>query len=103
MKWEIYDKEIDNKMSEFSKYIVVVSREHVCLLDKYNIPYRFFSNALNECYFVRDGKGLKKKRFNDLQVQEIKELHSNGLSYRVLANKFNCSTRTIYLILNDLY
>lgn len=103
MKWEVYDNEVENKISDFSKYVVIVNREYQHLLDRYNIPYSFCSDAFKECYFVRDGKGKKKKRFSDVEVQKIKELHSNGLSYRSLSSKFNCSTRTIYFILKDLY
>lgn len=103
LKWKLNNKIIDNKISDLAENVVMVSKEDIWLLQKHNIPYFTFSDESKKCLFIRDGKGKKKKRFNDLQVQEIKKLYSEGLSYRVLANKFNCSTRTIYLILKDLY
>ncbi len=34
-------------------------------------------------------------KFTDTQVKEIQELRRNGMIYRLIADKFNCSRRTI--------
>lgn len=100
-KWKIYDEEVENKISEIDKMAVIVSREYIEKLEEFKIPYDFFSEEVKKCYFVR--RGVKKKRFSKEQCKIIKEEKANGLTYKELSFRYNCSTRTIYQILRDEY
>lgn len=101
--WKINNEFIENKISEIDKYVVVVDRKYINELNKYNIPYQFFSEDIKKCFIIRDGRGMRKKRFNENDIKEIKDKYVNGSSYRNLAREYDCSTRTIYMILKDKY
>ncbi|MGV3027096.1 helix-turn-helix domain-containing protein [Clostridium thermobutyricum] len=101
--WKFKDELIENKISEIDKYVVLVDRKYMNELDKYNIPYNGFSENFKKCFIVRDGRGMRKKRFNENDIKEIKDKYVNGSSYRNLAREYDCSTRTIYEILKDKY
>ncbi|HFL3644404.1 TPA: helix-turn-helix domain containing protein, partial [Clostridioides difficile] len=52
-------------------------------------------------YVVTQGK--KPKRFNLEDIKNIKKDLDNGISLRKCATKWNCSTRTIQDIKNNIY
>ncbi|WP_283699259.1 hypothetical protein [Clostridium perfringens] len=83
-KWKIYNDEIENKISEIDKRAVIVSREYIEKLEKFKIPYDFFSESVKECYFVR--RGVKKKRFSEEQCNIIKSQKESGMSYKELSH-----------------
>lgn len=103
MKWNIFNKKINNNFFDLDNTIVMVDKKYVEQLKLHNIPYSNFSEDAKKCVFIRNGQGCKPKKFNDNYVKIINQEHKNGLSYRILAKKYNCSTRTIYQILNDKY
>lgn len=101
-KWHLFDGElIENNLKEIADRYVIVKKENINLLNQNNIPYEVFSDDIQKCSFVR--RGVKKKRFGPLKCSYIKSLKSKGYSYRALAEKFNCSTRTIQDIVKDKY
>lgn len=105
MRWKLDDNEIiENTFRELDEKVVFVNKKYISLLIKHKIPFKCFSNKAKECVFVRNGRGKKRKRFNDFHIKEIKIKYQNGLSsYRKLAVEYDCSTRTIYQILKDKY
>ncbi|OOB74973.1 hypothetical protein AXF41_13680 [Clostridium haemolyticum] len=104
MHWKLDDEIIENTFVELDKKIVMVNKKYISLLIKNKIPFNYFSNKAKKCVFVRNGRGKKKKRFNDNDIEKIKTKYKNGLSsYRKLAAEYDCSTRTIYQILKDKY
>lgn len=48
-------------------------------------------------------KAKKPKRFNLEDIKNIKKDLDNGISLRKCATKWNCSTRTIQDIKNNIY
>lgn len=100
-KWYLCGEIINNKVEEIDKRVVVVKREYIAELEKHNIPYYFFSNAVKRCYLIR--QGVKKKRFSKEECEEIKKKKINGATYRSLALEYSCSTRTINKILKNKY
>ena len=103
MKWKIFGRSINNNFNDLNNEIIVVNKKYVDLLNKHNIPYNNFSEEVKKCFFIRNGKGNKPKKFNENLTKIINEEHKKGLSYRILARKYDCSTRTIYQILNNKY
>lgn len=100
-KWKLFDEPIENNLKEFADRTVLVKKEYINLLEQNNIPYDTFSEEVQKCYFVR--RGVKKKRFGPVKCSYIIHLKNNGESYRSLAAKFNCSTRTIQDIVKGKY
>ncbi|MDU8990775.1 MAG: hypothetical protein E7H54_16600 [Clostridium perfringens] len=101
-KWKLDGEEINNTFKDIDNIVVMVKKEHISKLDKYEIPYLPFSEEAKKCQFIRMGK--KKKRFNEEECKKIKEEHLiNGKSYRKLAKEYECSTKIIYQILKDKY
>lgn len=100
-KWTLFDEPIENKLKECADRAVLVKKEYIKLLEQNHIPYETFSEEAQKCYFVK--RGVKKKRFNPIQCNLIKHLKNDGASYRALAAKFNCSTRTIQDIVKGKY
>lgn len=99
--WSYDDEVVLNKLGEISKISVLVDMKYLDKLKEFNIPYWEFSDKAKDCYFVR--VGAKPKRFGSDEVDKIKQDNKNGLSYRKLAKKYDCSTSTIYEILNNKY
>lgn len=92
--------DIENRLIEFNKYLVVVEVEYIEALKSNNIPFRCFYDHEN-FYLCRQGR--KKKKFNDEQIQAILKDIENGLSIRKCATKYKCSTKTIQNIKLNRY
>lgn len=90
--------EIENKLSELNKYVVVVETKYIDKLKEANIPIKVFPS---DYFIVKQGK--KNKKFTEEQQEKIKEELENGLSIRKCATKYNCSTRTIQNIKQNKY
>ncbi|EIA15597.1 hypothetical protein [Clostridium perfringens] len=100
-KWQIFNEEVENKISEIDERVVIVSKEHLEKLKEYDIPFYTFSEKIKKCYFVN--RGVKKKRFSKEQCNIIKNQKESGMSYKELSYKYECSTRTIYQIIKGKY
>ena len=100
-KWELEGKVIKNKIDEVDKIMVLVNRNYIKELEKYDIPYSSFSEDIKKWYFVK--RGIKNKRFSKADCEIVKQRKSKGESYRSLAKELKCSTKTIYQILKDKY
>lgn len=70
------------------------------IIQKYRVYFTSDEEPKSQMFFV---KKVKKKRFNQEQVEIIKKEHENGSSYRFLSNKYKCSTKTIYEIISGKY
>ena len=90
--------EIENKINELNKYVVVVETKYIDKLKMANIPIKVFPN---DYFLVKQGK--KNKKFTEEQQEKIKEELENGLSIRKCATKYNCSTSTIQKIKQNKY
>lgn len=88
-------------IKELDEKIVMVNKEHLERLKKYDIPYIEFTEENKEYFLVR--RGIKKKKFNKKLCNEIKKKRKQGKTYRKLAFEYDCSTRTISEILKDEY
>lgn len=99
--WDCNGEVVSNKLDEINKRFIMVDLKYLDKLKELNIPYCNFSDKAKDCYIVRVGS--KPKRFKIDEVDKIKQDNKNGLSYRKLAEKYNCSTSTIYEILNNKY
>lgn len=89
---------IDNKITELNKHIVIVDVKYIDRLKECGIPFSQFQEGY---YIVKQGK--KPKKFNEEQVQQIKQDLDDGLSIRKAANKHKCSTRTIQDMIKNIY
>lgn len=92
--------QMDNRIDELNKYVVLVEKEYIDQLENAKIPFKQFT--CKDYYIVRRGK--KKKKFNEEQIKQIKlDLFENGLSIRKAADKYKTSTRIIQDIKQDKY
>lgn len=80
--------------------IYKMNDEEKRIIQKYRVYFISEEEPKSQMFFV---KKVKKKRFNPKQVQIIKKEHEKGSSYRFLANKYKCSTKTIYEIISGKY
>lgn len=81
------------------KEFVLVEKKDINELDNSNIKYIDLEDK--QYYVVTQGK--KPKRFNLEDIKNIKKDLDNGISLRKCATKWNCSTRTIQDIKNNIY
>ncbi|HEL2881225.1 helix-turn-helix domain containing protein [Clostridioides difficile] len=81
------------------KEFVLVEKKNINELDNSNIKYIDLRDK--QYYVVTQGK--KPKRFNLEDIKNIKKDLDNGISLRKCATKWNCSTRTIQDIKNNIY
>ncbi|EGT4846894.1 MULTISPECIES: hypothetical protein [Clostridioides] len=81
------------------KEFVLVEKKNINELDNSNIKYIDLKDK--QYYVVTQGK--KPKRFNLEDIKNIKKDLDNGISLRKCATKWNCSTRTIQDIKNNIY
>ncbi|EQF14825.1 helix-turn-helix domain containing protein [Clostridioides difficile] len=81
------------------KEFVLVEKKNINELDNSNIKYIDLKDK--QYYVVTQGK--KPKRFNLEDIKNIKKDLNNGISLRKCATKWNCSTRTIQDIKNNIY
>lgn len=88
-------------IKDLDKKIVMVNKDHLEKLKKYDIPYIEFTEENKEYFLVK--RGVKKKKFNKNICNEIKLKRNQGKTYRALAIEYDCSTRTISEILKDEY
>jgi DNA invertase Pin-like site-specific DNA recombinase len=90
--------EIENKLSELNKYVVVVETKYLDKLKEANIPIKVFPS---DYFIVKQGR--KNKKFNEEQQAKIREDLTQGLSIRECSTKYKCSTRTIQNIKQNKY
>ena len=81
------------------KEFVLVEKKNINELDNSNIKYIDLKDK--QYYVVTQGK--THKRFNLEDIKNIKKDLDNGISLRKCATKWNCSTRTIQDIKNNIY
>ncbi|MDU1540809.1 MAG: helix-turn-helix domain containing protein [Paeniclostridium sordellii] len=93
--------EINNTLDEFLNDFVLVKKSNIDKLDKLEIERYTLTDDNDTFYIVKQGR--KPKKFNEQQVQQIKQDLENGLSIRKAADKHKTSTRLIQLIKNSKY
>lgn len=101
--YKIFGKDIENTFEDLDKHCVLVPKEFGDMLVEMGIKVNKFSDIAKDMVFVKDSRGKKPKKFNYDDMQNIKNDYANGISYRKLSEKYNCSTALIYRILKDKY
>ena len=75
-----------------------------CRYDFNNFGYKtFLKNEIEQLKTLRNNLKPKEKQIKDSDIQYIKELRSNGLSYREISKETSWSKATICRVLNGMY
>ena len=91
--WKInYIKEFNEMRSEYEKKILSKQNEIDDLKKK-----------LEELKFFRSNLRPKEKQIKDSDIESIKELRTQGLSYREISQQTSWSKATVCRVLNGVY
>ena len=91
--WKInYIKEFNEMRSEYEKKILAKQNE----IDE-------LKKQLEELKSFRSNLRPKEKQIKDSDIESIKELRTQGLSYREISQKTSWSKATVCRVLNGVY
>lgn len=88
-------------MEKLKEKYVLVKVEHIEELKNNNIEYTEIDEQGERFFIVM--RGNRKKRFSEEMCKQIKAEKEGGKSYKEIATKYDCSTRTVNLIMRGIY
>lgn len=99
---------LKDKVEELETEIKGINEQIKLYMDAAEIERKERDNYLQKYLDVKDNNRVKnergagrKRKFNDVQVEQIKELRAQGISIKNIANEFGCSVGLIHKILSD--
>lgn len=92
-QWKInYIKEFNEMRDSYEEQLLKKQKE-----------IELLKNEIEQLKTLRNNLKPKEKQIKDSDIQYIKELRSNGLSYREISKETSWSKATICRVLNGMY